>query len=47
MRPVMEGLIGYDKLIDGTVSIEDIARMNDALDIREINQARLDKRLRQ
>lgn len=37
MRPVLERLCGYDSLIDGTLDLSDIARMNDALDVRDEN----------
>lgn len=39
-RPVMRGLCKYESLIDGTLSLQDIARMNEALDIERENQAR-------
>ena len=41
MRPVLEGLCKYESLSDGTLTIGDIARMNDALNVRAENQARL------
>ena len=41
MRPVMAGLVAYDKLVDGTLSIFDIARLNDALTVRSENERRL------
>jgi len=37
----MEGLCRYESLLDGTLTLEDIARMNDALDVRAENQERL------
>ena len=40
MRPVLEGLCKYESLIDGTVGLADLARMNDALDVRAENQER-------
>jgi hypothetical protein len=40
MRPVLEGLCKYESLIDGTLGLMDIARMNEALEIRDENQAR-------
>lgn len=43
MRPVDAGYIRYDKLLDGSVDLADIARMNDWLDLKADNQARIDK----
>jgi hypothetical protein len=40
MRPVGEGLCKYESLIDGTVDLADVARMNDWLDVRDENQER-------
>ncbi|MCT6589177.1 NTP pyrophosphohydrolase [Pantoea dispersa] len=40
-RPVEAGYITYDKLLDGTVDLADVARMNDWLDIKEDNDARI------
>lgn len=40
MRPVLEGLCHYESLKNGAVDLEDIARMNDALDVRDENAAR-------
>jgi len=40
MRPVMEGICKYESLLDGTLDLADIARMNDALDVRYENQRR-------
>jgi hypothetical protein len=31
----------YESLIDGTLTLEDIARMNDYLDMRDENEARV------
>lgn len=41
MRPVDAGYISYDKLIDGTVDLADVARMNDWLDLKADNEARI------
>lgn len=41
MRPVLEGLCKYESLIDGTLSLFDIARLNEALDVRDENSYRL------
>jgi hypothetical protein len=43
MRPVLQGLCKYESLKDGTLSLEDIARMNEALDVREENVYRIQK----
>jgi len=40
-RPVAEGLCKYESVIDGTLGIEDIATMNEVLDVKYTNQARL------
>jgi hypothetical protein len=41
MRPVLEGLCRYESLTDGTLDLFDIARMNDALDVRSENERRM------
>ena len=43
MRPVLAHLIAYDRLLDGTIGLVDIARMNDALDVQNENQRRADE----
>ena len=43
MRPVIEGLCKYESLSDGTLDLEDIARMNEALDVKFENETRLRK----
>jgi hypothetical protein len=40
MRPVIEGLCQYESLIDGTLGLFDLARMNEALDVQNENEAR-------
>lgn len=40
MRPVLEGLCKYESLLDGTLSLKDVARMNHALDVRMENENR-------
>ncbi len=40
LRPVSEGWCKYESLKDGTVNLMDIARMNDAIDVRRENEAR-------
>lgn len=41
LRPLLRGLCTFESLKDGSLSIEDIALMNDALDVLEENQARV------
>lgn len=43
MRPVLEGLCNYESLMDGTLDLCDIARMNEALDVRIENERRFRK----
>jgi len=43
MRPVMQGMCKYESLIDGTLELEDIVLMNEAIDIREENHYRIRK----
>jgi uncharacterized protein DUF6889 len=40
MRPVLEGLCNYESLINGALDLADVSRMNEALDVRNENQAR-------
>jgi hypothetical protein len=40
-RPVQAGLISYVALTDGSVDLADIARMNDWIDIKADNDARI------
>jgi len=42
MRPCVEGLCRYESLKDGSLDLIDISRMNEALDVRDENQARWD-----
>lgn len=41
MRPCVEGLCSYESLVNGVLSVCDVAMMNDALDVRDENQARI------
>jgi hypothetical protein len=41
MRPVDAGFCKYESLLDGSLTLEDIARMNEYLDVREENETRL------
>jgi hypothetical protein len=34
----MEGMCKYESLIDGTLGLEDLALLNDALDVRAANE---------
>lgn len=38
MSPVMHGLCKYESLIDGSLGLHDVARMNDAILVRADNQ---------
>ena len=40
MRPVLAGLCRYESLIDGTLGVVDVARLNDAMDVQGENQRR-------
>jgi hypothetical protein len=40
LRPVMRGLCKYESLKDGTLSLADIALMNDALTVTDENNYR-------
>lgn len=42
-RPVLEGLCKYESLKDGTLNLSDIAKMNDALDVKYENEKRFRK----
>ena len=41
LRPVLNQLIRYESLIDCTLDLADIATFNEALDVREENQRRV------
>lgn len=41
LRPVIEGLCQYESLINGTLDLADLALMNEALDVRAENEARI------
>lgn len=43
LRPVVEGLCNYESLKNGLIDLEDIAKMNDALDIKYENERRVHK----
>lgn len=40
MRPVIERMCMYESLMNGTVDLLDIARMNDMIDVRNENESR-------
>ena len=41
LLPVMEGLIKYESLIDGTVDLADIALLVDAFSVKNENERRI------
>lgn len=43
LKPVIEGLCKYESLKDGTLDLEDIARMNESLDVKTENENRYRK----
>ena len=43
LRPVGRGLCKYESLVDGTLSLSDIATMNDYLDALDENEFRLNE----
>ena len=45
MRPVLAGCCRYESLLDGTLNLVDIARMNDSLDVRDENERRVHEAL--
>lgn len=40
MRPVLAGMCKYESLKDGTLDLEDVLLMNDALDVKNENERR-------
>jgi hypothetical protein len=46
-RPVLNGLCKYESLIDGTLGLDDLAEMNEWLDVRDENDARAEEAHRQ
>jgi len=40
LRPAGHGLCKYESLMDGTLSLADVALMNDFLDVKEENEHR-------
>jgi len=45
MRPVLAGCCKYESLLDGSLSIDDLADLNDALDVRSENEGRINDEL--
>lgn len=45
MAPVMAGMCRYESLKDGALNLGDIARMNDALDVKYENERRIARAL--
>ena len=43
LRPVLRGLCKYESLIDGTLGLEDVALLNEALDVEAENRYRFEK----
>lgn len=41
LRPVVEGMCKYESLKDCTLDLGDVARMNDALDVKIENEWRM------
>ena len=43
LRPVLEGLCSYESLKNGVLDLADIAKMNDALDVKAENEKKFRK----
>ena len=43
LRPVLHNCCRYESLLDGTLTLVDIAIMNEALDVRAYNQRLFDE----
>lgn len=43
MRPVGKGMCKYESLLNGTVSLADLALMNDYLDVEAENEATIER----
>lgn len=44
MRPIRAGMCRYESAIDGTLNLGDFARMNDAMNVFEENERRIDEK---
>lgn len=42
MRPVLAGMIRAESLVDGSIDLDFVALLNDALFVKEENQRRVD-----
>ena len=42
-RPMVKGYCTYKELIDGSLTLFDIAKMNDVIDVQNENEARMMK----
>jgi propanediol dehydratase small subunit len=40
LRPVLAGCCHYESLVDGTLTLEDVAVINEALDVQAENERR-------
>ncbi|WP_156908136.1 DUF6889 family protein [Desulfovibrio cuneatus] len=40
LRPVLQGMCRFESLKDSTLSLADVALMNDALDVQQENERR-------
>lgn len=45
MRPVLHGMCKYESLLDCTLNLVDLGRMNDALDVKFENEERMSKKV--
>lgn len=41
MKPVLRGLCRYESLTDGSLTLLDLGRLNDALEVQDENERRL------
>lgn len=46
LRPVLRGLCKYESLKDGTLSLLDVAIMNEALDVQDENERRFHEHMK-
>jgi hypothetical protein len=45
-RPAVRGMLRLESLLDGTLSLEDVAMANDALDVVDENEYRLNEAMK-
>lgn len=43
LRPVLRGMCKYESLLDGTLTLVDVALMNEAMNVDDENRARITK----